>query len=536
MTQPLTLQAKVFESVQSGQSGIWIRSHEHDEAITTLAALAKERQWEMVLWDAVNQSQELWKTQGGEDDLHQPEPSIQAVLSLYQEALQRQVKESGPHRLLVIRNGHCEIAPNGMIQKELLMALQQTMDLGKGYHCHILLLSYPGIPIPLELQELVWAIDHDLPALNERAEILRDLLEPDIEHEDVPQKYLDIAKPFGGLTRAQVEGVAAVSLLDHDEIQSDDVWRLKSELVNKKGILSLYKGKETFEDLGGLEGLKTFSKKALEPGKPEHVRARAFLLLGIPGTGKSAFCKALGNEMARATLTMDIGALMGGLVGQTEENTREALRVADAMEPCQLFVDEVEKALGTGGDNDGGVSSRLRGSMLTWLNDHTSDVLFIATANDIRALPPEFTRAERFDGIFFMDLPSREAKNAIWKIYLAMFQNMNITNFEAFAEDRMPDDSIWTGAEIRACCRLAALLDVSLQEAAQQVVPVMMTAKEQIEQLRKWAHHRCLDAETGHVYSSEKAIPIPKAAAGGRTRRRGGRRRPVGYDNTGENN
>src|SRR5262249_9268503 len=155
----------------------------------------------------------------------------------------------------------------------------------------------------------------------------------------------------------------------------------------------------------------------------------------------------------------------GSLVGATEANIRQALRVADAMSPCVLFVDELEKALsGVGSQGDSGVSTRMFGTVLTWLSDHTSDVFFVGTSNDISKLPPEFARAERFDSVFFLDLPTQSEKALLWSMYR--------THFGTPEQQARPDDTSWTGAEIRSCCRLAALLDIPLKEAAQHVVPV----------------------------------------------------------------
>ena len=212
-----------------------------------------------------------------------------------------------------------------------------------------------------------------------------------------------------------------------------------------------------------------------------------------PGCGKSAFCKGLGNEMGRPTLLLDLGALYGSLLGATEGNIRQALRVADAMAPCILFVDELEKALsGVGGTGDSGVATRLFGTLLTWLSDHTSDVFFVGTSNDISKLPPEFARAERFDATFFIDLPHAQEKDLIWAQYRQQF---------AIPESQArPDDTSWTGAEIKSCCRLAALLDMTLTQAAHQVVPVAVTAAEQVERLRSWASGRCLSASAPGVY------------------------------------
>lgn len=146
------------------------------------------------------------------------------------------------------------------------------------------------------------------------------------------------------------------------------------------------------------------------------------------------------------------------------------------------------------------------GTLLSWLNDKTCDIFVIATANNIAQLPPEFSRAERFDGVFFIDLPSHAERQAIWRLHL--------THFGLSAQQTRPNDTAWTGAEIRACCRLAALLDISLVEAGEHVVPVSATAAESIDRLRTWADGRCLAADRGGIFRREahgrrgrKALP-----------------------------
>ena len=225
------------------------------------------------------------------------------------------------------------------------------------------------------------------------------------------------------------------------------------------------------------------------------------LLLGPPGSGKSAFCKALGNETGRPTLVLDVGTLLGSLVGQTEANVRQALRLVDAMAPCVVMIDEVEKALAgvVGGRratraSRPGCSARCCPGSTT-----TSDVVRRLHGNDISKLPPEFSRAERFDATFFLDLPGPREKQAIWRMYR-----------EKFGLDpagSLPQDRDWTAAEIKACCRLAALLDVPLVEAAQNIVPVAVTAGESVERLRSWAAGRCLSADRPGIYSRVAAGP-----------------------------
>ncbi|HEX3315083.1 MAG TPA: hypothetical protein VHR72_09350, partial [Gemmataceae bacterium] len=130
---------------------------------------------------------------------------------------------------------------------------------------------------------------------------------------------------------------------------------------------------------------------------------------------------------------------------------------------------------------------------------HESDVFFIGTANDITKLPPEFTRAERLDAVFFLDLPAETGRKTIWEMYRR--------EFGIAANQKQPADENWTGAEIRACCRLAALLDLSLEDAAKQIVPVAVTAAEAIEKLRTWASGRCLSSEAGGIFQKGSSAP-----------------------------
>lgn len=191
---------------------------------------------------------------------------------------------------------------------------------------------------------------------------------------------------------------------------------------------------------------------------------------------------------------------MGGLVGETERNVRQALKIADAMSPCILFADELEKGLsGVGGTGDSGVSTRLFGTLLTWLADHESDVFFVGTANDISRLPPEFTRAERLDALFFLDLPAAIERQTIWQLYRSQY--------DIAVSQPIPTDTAWTGAEIKSCCRLSALLDVPLIEAARNVVPVSHTAAEAVAKLRQWASGRCLSADRPGIYQVSKPKP-----------------------------
>jgi SpoVK/Ycf46/Vps4 family AAA+-type ATPase len=293
-----------------------------------------------------------------------------------------------------------------------------------------------------------------------------------------------------------------LSLVRHRRIEPSAIWELKAGMLKKSGLLTLHRGHETFADLGGLEALKDFCRLALRPNRPAGVKPRGIMLVGIPGTGKSAFARALGNETNRPTLILDPRGLYGSLLGQTEQNLRHALKVADAMGGI-LYVDEIRDALAGGessGKTDGGVTAGVLGTLQTWLADHTSDVFFVGSCNSLQGLPPQFTRAGRFNATFFFDYPDRRQREKIWPIYLRKF-NLD-------PDQPRPPEECWTGAEIRSCCETAALLGLSLVDAAQYVIPVSISGAEEHHHLRQWAHGRCLSADVHGVYQCAAAGPI----------------------------
>jgi len=489
----MQLTNRLSEYVRACFTGIWIESHEHQDALTEIATLCRQENWQLATWDIDAGLNIPGQTESATES-SDPLAAIRAVNTL--------ATPEGT-TILVLQNFH-----RFMQSAEIMQALSRQIIAGKQNRTIIVILS-PVVQIPVELEKMFVVIEHDLPNREQLEEIAGGIATEEGELPEGPelQTVLDAA---AGLSRMEAENAFSLSLVRQQRVTADTVWELKCQTLKKSGLLSLHRGSEDFNSLGGLTALKAFCKRSLlQSGRSNpNKRPRGVLLLGVPGTGKSAFAKALGKETNRPTLVLDIGALMGSLVGQTEQNIRQALQIADAMAPCILFCDEIEKALSgvaSSGQTDSGVSARMFGTLLSWMNDHTSDVYLIATCNDIGKLPPEFSRAERFDAVVFLDLPGRDEKQAIWDLYLDMFE-----------QDRgqtLPDDASWTGAEVRACCRLAALLDIPLMAAAQHVVPVAVTAAESVERLRDWASGRCLSADAPGIFQHQG-----KAAA--KTRRR----------------
>jgi hypothetical protein len=482
----MTLTEHLTDYVHAAFSGLWVLTSEPDEAERAIAQLTRQRDWQLAVWDVAQGLRRAGSSGPPPPDAAcDPLAALRALPALAQ---------PGGTALLLLHNFH-----RVLNSPEVVQATFAQLVAGKQQRTFLVVLA-PVVQIPVELEKLFVVIEHELPDRTQLEAIARELTSDrpeDLPSGDELQRVLDAAC---GLTRYEAEGAFALSLTRHDALRPEAVWELKTQALRKDGLLALHRGGERFDALGGLGALKDFCQKALRPGGA--VKPRGVLLLGVPGTGKSQFAKCLGTEAGRPTLLLDLGALYASLVGATEANVRRALHVADAMSPCVLFIDEVEKALaGVGGTGDSGVATRLFGTLLTWLADRTSDVFVVGTCNDVSRLPPEFARAERFDAVYCLDLPSGKDKDRIWALYRQQFGIPEGQN--------RPDDTDWTGAEVKACCRLAALLGVTLTQAAHHVVPVAVTAAEQVERLRAWAAGRCLDAAAPGVYRRETG-PAPK--------------------------
>jgi len=496
----MTLAERLAEYVRACFTGLWVQSFEHADAVTEIAGLCRGNGWALATWD-VDRGLALAGQPDGPNAFPGAADPLAAVRSL------GALATADGTAVLLLRNFHRFLG-----SPEVVQALDTRLAAGKQARTFVVILS-PVVQVPVELEKQFVVLEHDLPGRDQLEAVARGVAtEPgELPEGDGLDAVLDAAS---GLTRVEAENAFALSLVRHGRVAPATLWEIKTGTLKKGGLLALHRGGETFADLGGLDALKGFTRKALGGRRrTDGVRPRGVLLLSPPGCGKSAFAKSLGNETGRPTLVLDVGSLMGSLVGQTEERTRQALRTVDAMAPCVLFVDEVEKSLAgaqAGGQADSGVSARMFGTLLGWLSDHESDVFVVATANDVSRLPPEFARAERWDGTFFLDLPGRREKDAIWRMYLG--------RFGLDPEQPRPDDRDFTPAEIRSSCRLAALLDVPVVEAARNVVPVAVTAAEAVERLRDWAAGRCLSADRPGLYTRAPGVGAGKP---GRNVRRG---------------
>ncbi|HMS54331.1 MAG TPA: AAA family ATPase, partial [Fimbriimonadaceae bacterium] len=290
-----------------------------------------------------------------------------------------------------------------------------------------LILMGPVLVLPPELEKDISVVDFPLPGpseieakMNQVLDAVKDNPQVKAELDDVQREL--IIKSAQGLTLDEIESVFARSLVVMKTLDVDAVLEEKKQIVRKSGLLEYYPAEESLKDVGGMELLKEwlenrtncFTDKAREFGIPT---PKGILLLGVQGCGKSLTAKAVAANWNLPMLKLDVGRIFGSLVGQSEENIRKAIKVAESVAPCVLWADELEKGFaGTSGSgvSDGGTTARVFATFLTWMQEKTAPVFLIATANDVSKLPPEMLRKGRFDEVFFVDLPDREEREQIF--------------------------------------------------------------------------------------------------------------------------
>ena len=371
---------------------------------------------------------------------------------------------------------------------------------------NIIILS-PQVTIPDDLSEVLTVLEFPLPDAREiRQEIDRFLqaLGQTSGGQSLDGAVLDeLVQSCQGLTIDRIRRVLARSVALHGALQAEDVALIleeKRQTIRQTQILDFCPTPEAISDIGGLDNLKdwlirrggSFGERARNYGLPY---PKGLLLVGIQGTGKSLSAKAIAHHWHLPLLRLDVGRLFGGLVGESEARTRQMIQLAEALAPCVLWIDEIDKAFaGADGRGDSGTSSRVFGTFITWMAEKSSPVFVVATANNIQTLPPELLRKGRFDEIFFVGLPFREERRSIFEVHLSRLRPQTLQNY---ALDRLayetPD---FSGAEIEQTLIEAMHLGFSqnrdfttddILEAASQMVPLARTAQDQIRVLQDWA-------------------------------------------------
>lgn len=364
----------------------------------------------------------------------------------------------------------------------------------------------PSWNLPPEIEHDCPVIHAPLPTREELALALltvvhdANLLPP---NKEATQAILDAAS---GLTLGQAESAMSLSYAEKGHVFADRVLSEKLKLIKQSGKLELAMPAGS-SDLGGLGSLRAYINDELIPSLRDPVLAvRGILMVGVPGTGKSLASRVLGSLVNWPVLRCDIASLKGSLVGQSEANMRAALQLAEAVSPCVLFLDEVEKAVGgyaSSAQSDSGVTLGMVGLLLGWLQEHKAQIITVATCNDYAKLPAELTRAGRFDERFFVDLPSRAEREQISEIHLEKLGCVGDRDIFSLHIAALSEG--WTGAEIEQLCKSAArrglrhLSEDLIQTCAADIKPLSRVRAAEIASLREWGRAQLRVANTAEV-------------------------------------
>ena len=405
--------------------------------------------------------------------------------------------------LLIDMHPYLEEARNIRLLKEIALQAEETGQ-------SLVLLSY-RLELPAELEHLAASFSLTPPSEEERKQIVEEVAREWTTQTGRPATideatHASMVRNLTGLTASEVRRLVRNALFDDGLLDASDlpgVSRKKYELLNRGGVLAFEPDTARYADIGGLENLKRWLNQrqvAFEPQAQSHglPSPKGVLLLGVQGCGKSLAAKAIAGTWGLPLLQLDLGAAYHKYYGETERNLRESLRAAEAMAPCVLWIDEIEKGLAV--DSDDSLSRRVLGTLLTWMAERNAKVFIVATANDIESLPPELVRKGRLDEIFFVDLPDFETRCDIFAIHLPK-RGLEVGSFDLgqLAEQT----SGFSGAEIEQVV-VAALYSMlggagkldhsTLMNEIERTRPLSVVMAERISRLRQWAAGRTVPA------------------------------------------
>jgi hypothetical protein len=490
---------------------IYLVTSEEQRLEVILAGLAESHGKAFLGWSVTSGFERLGGAQIGAvpEDAKAPLDALAAIGKL------------GEPALVVLKDFHPYLSDPAVVRalRELAHALKST-------YSTVVLLS-PTLVIPPEIEKEVSVLDVPLPTFRDLVLLLKEIVGVlrqgksavvDLTKDDADA----LIKAALGLTLSEAENAFAKAIAFDGKLSKDDVARVleeKRQVIRKSGLLEYFPTEERLANVGGLDLLKTwlgrrgaaFSEAARRFGLPE---PKGLLLLGVQGCGKSLTAKAIAAQWRLPLLRLDMGRIFSGLVGSSEENLRRAIQVAESVAPVVLWIDEIEKGLaGIQGSafGDGGVTARVAGTLLTWLQEKTAPVFVVATANRIEQLPPELLRKGRFDDIFFIDLPSAAERREILEIHVRRRgRDPGAHDLEALARRTAG----FSGAELEQAV-ISALYDAfaegrelepaHLARAVDEARPLSVTVREEIVRLRDWARTRTRAASSAPA----EAVPEP---------------------------
>ena len=393
-------------------------------------------------------------------------------------------------------------------------------------------------PVWNQLQRQGMVLKVDLPDEEEMYAIIKEYI--DDYRNEIPIEWdntdiREAASMLAGVTRIEAENVIAALIANKCIRKSDldEIRFAKDRLFSDISGLEKIEVDDNVKDVGGLEGLRKWldeKKELLTPEKKDELRSkglqppRGILLVGVPGCGKSLSAKSISANWKLPLYRLDFATVQGSYVGQSEQQLKDALTTAENVAPCILWIDEIEKGLsGAGSSNDGGVSTRMVGQFLFWMQECRKQVFVVATANDVSMLPYEILRRGRFDELFFVDLPTADERRDILALYMRKYLGLEFSG--PFADKIVEISEGFTGADLESTVRDLAYRSIANEKfvmnaeniitAFDNVVPLSQTSPEKIEAIREWGKERAVPA-SGKPIGGEELL---QKKSGPRTRK-----------------
>ncbi|MEG4087620.1 AAA family ATPase [Microcoleus sp. POL10_C6] len=472
---------------------LWVVSPEEETAEEILCDIAKAKEGQIYFWDFAR---------GWTDSTTSKGNPMQALERISKAPAMEQVT------LFVMKDIATLIAPgaNGQIASNQLAIVRELKNLAvaiaRDRRCLVILSDQ--LRIPQELREEITVVDVSLPGIEEISKLIDRLVGKNIKLN--PEQRQQLTKACQGLTRCRIARVLAKCLvLGKVDIRAlAAVIEEKRQTIRETGILEFIPVQSSLESIGGLENLKqwvtvrsrSFSDEAREYGLPN---PKGVLLAGIQGTGKSLLAKTIAAEWKLPLLRLDVGRVFGSMVGESENRIRQVIKLAEAIAPCILFLDEVDKAFAnitSGMDGDSGTSQRVFGALLTWMQEKTAPVFVVMTANRAEVLPAELIRKGRIDEIFWVDLPNHSEREAIFRVHLTHVRPERVKSGEFDCGMLASQSPSLSGAEIEqvifdamqtAFSAGREFTERDLTIAITGCVPLARIAQGQIDDLKTWA-------------------------------------------------
>jgi len=480
--------------LRAGYSGLAVISSEEARAEAEIASACTDLERKLHAWSSTEGLVDT--TEGRVTACPDPLDALQLLDGMF--------ASDNPRHVVLMRDLQLHLDQSDPM---LVRRIKDILRVAKS-NGHALILLGCRLKLPAELEHEITHVDFSLPDSAQLGTVLDGILKSakiKNVHEVVRESALQSAL---GLTSTEAENAFALSVVETNGIDHKVVAREKARTLKRNGLVEVVEATTSLDDIGGLNHLKdwltrragAFSASAKDYGLPA---PKGLLIVGIPGTGKSLTAKATAGAFGLPLLRLDMGCVFGGIVGQSEANLRTVIQTAEAIAPCVLWIDEIEKGFSgskSSGSTDGGTSSRVFGSFLSWMQEKTKAVFVVATANDVSKLPPEFLRKGRFDEMFFVDLPDALERAQIWDIVIAR-HGREPGDFDTVALARACEQ--FTGAEIEAVF-IDAMHEAyaegkepgpkEILEAMTHTVPLAQLMDGQIAALRHWAKGRAREA------------------------------------------